>query len=259
MIVSHKYKYVFVQLPHTGSTAISKELRENYDGVRVLRKHAYYHEFLRIASPEERTFFVFSGMRNPLDEAVSNYFKVKTNHKGMYTNPKKWRRNGGIVTDATLRKYNFVQDTDADFPTFFRKFYRIPYNNWSALSHKRFDFIIRFENLQEDFAQVLKLLGIKQKRPLPVVNKTGRKRDDFLLYYTPEIYDQARRVFGPFMKEWGYELPPEWGGSSVPWSSQAQFHILAFLMKLYWTQLKWGAYPHARVFRRLLKLYSDRL
>ncbi len=32
MIIRHRYKYVFVELPHTGSTAISEELRELYDG-----------------------------------------------------------------------------------------------------------------------------------------------------------------------------------------------------------------------------------
>ena len=67
MIISHKYKYLFVELPLTASTAVSKELRENYDGESILYKHATYHEFLKIASPEEKKYFVFSGMCNPLD------------------------------------------------------------------------------------------------------------------------------------------------------------------------------------------------
>ena len=31
MIISHQYKYVFVALPRTGTTAIEKEFKELYD------------------------------------------------------------------------------------------------------------------------------------------------------------------------------------------------------------------------------------
>ncbi|MDY6876423.1 MAG: sulfotransferase family 2 domain-containing protein [Chloroflexota bacterium] len=251
MIVSHKHKYLFVELPHTGSTAISKELRENYDGVPILRKHAYYHEFLRVAKSEEKTYFVFAGMRNPLDEAISVYFKYKNNHKQNYTNPERLRKNGGHVTDDDLRKFNFIKNNNADFPTFFARFYRLPYNNLSILSHKRFDFIIRFENLQDDFAQALTLIGITQKRPLPMINRTAGKKKEFSAYYTPEIYEQARRVFGPFMRRWDYAFPPEWGDRPVPRSSQMQYYIIGTMRKLYWKHLKWGSSLSAQLYKRL--------
>lgn len=247
MIISHKHKYLFVELPHTASTATSKELCENYDGIPILRRNAYYHEFLKIANAEEKTYFVFSCIRNPLDQSVSFYFRLKTNHKANYTNPKRLRKIEGHVTNTDLRKFDYIGNTNADFPTYFKKFYslkkfyRFPYDNPSRLSHKDFDFIIRFENLQDDFSKVLKLIGIEQKRALPLVNKTSEKRDDFLSHYTPEIYDQARRVFGPFMKKWGYDFPPEWGDNSVPWLSQAHFHILSIIRDLYWRYLKYDS------------------
>jgi hypothetical protein len=74
MVISHTYKYLFVELPHTASTAIHQELCENYEGIPIIRKHAPYHEFIRIATAEEKVYFVLSGIRNPLDEAVSIYF-----------------------------------------------------------------------------------------------------------------------------------------------------------------------------------------
>ena len=40
MVISHKHRYVFVEIPHTGSHAISKELCEFYDGQIIHRKHA---------------------------------------------------------------------------------------------------------------------------------------------------------------------------------------------------------------------------
>ena len=234
MVISDKHKYLFVELPHTGSTAISKELCENYDGVTILSKHARYNQFLKIATPERRRYFVFSCMRNPLDEAVSVYFRYKTNHKGRYTNPAKWKRNGGSVSDYSLKAFNFVHRNSADFPAFLKRFYRKPYDDWSNLAHKKFDFIIRFENLQGDFSKVLDLLGIKLVRPLTVVNKTAEKGVNFWFYYPPEIFDYARKIFGPFMKEWNYDFPSEWGEKPIPLLSQVEFRLLRILRRVCW-------------------------
>jgi hypothetical protein len=255
MVISHKHKYVFVELPNTATSAIHRELCENYDGIPILHptvgRHVHYHQFLKTASVSERHYFVFSCIRNPLDVTVSIYFKLKTNQKGVFTDPKMWKKNGGWVTDYDIRRFNFVKRTNADFPTYFRKVYGPwPYDNWSSLSHRRFDFIIRFENLKDDFAQVLELLGIEPKRPLPVVNRTAEKGRDFWSYYTPEIRDQAKRVFGPFMRRWGYGFPSEWGDTSVPWRSQLLFHIAGFLRR----RLEWGSSLDARLFKRFFGL-----
>ena len=59
MVISDKNKYLLAELPHTGSTAISKELCENYDGVKILSKHARYNQFLKIATPERGEIFCF--------------------------------------------------------------------------------------------------------------------------------------------------------------------------------------------------------
>lgn len=237
MIISHKHKYLFVELPRTGSTAISKELRECYDGARILRKHATYLEFLKVASPEEKKYFAFSCIRNPLDDLVSQYFKYRTNHKQRYTDPVKLQRRGKLVRTIDLLRFKSIQRTDMDFATYFKRFHKIPYSNWSILSHKQFDFVIRFENLEKDFATVLELLGVEQKRPLPLVNRTGEKAS-FLSYYTLEIYEQARKVCGPFMKVWGYDFPAEWGDNSVPLLSQVEFHLFNLFGILYWKHLR---------------------
>ncbi len=67
MIISHKYKHLFIELPLTASTAVSKELGENYGGSWILYKHAAYQDFLRQATAEEKEPFVFSSSHNPLD------------------------------------------------------------------------------------------------------------------------------------------------------------------------------------------------
>ncbi len=241
MIISHKHKYLFVELPMTGSTAISKELREQYDGVSILQKHSTYHDFSRFASEEEKRYFIFAGIRHPLDQVVSHYFKFKTGHSGQFTSDyhvaklKKSLRFRLAYTYSHLRRYQFIQENDADFGTFFLKFYKTPYNSWSSMDHARFDYVIRFEQLTDDFAEVVGQIGLELKRPLPQKNKTADKESDFFSYYnTPEVRERAMRVFGPYMKQWGYEFPTAWGPGAISWRTRTEFTLLNFFRNGYW-------------------------
>lgn len=234
MILGDAHRYLFVELPHTASSAIAAELCAHYGGRPVLHKHARYHQFLAQASPEERRYFVFSGIRNPLDETVSLYFRYKTDHQRRYSDPANWKRNGGSVSDYTLERYRFVRDHRADFPTYLRHYFRKPYDNWSNLAHRRMGAVIRFERLQEGFAAVLERLGLEPVRPLPVVNRTAERRREFHEYYPPEVRPLAARVFGPFLLHWGYGLPPEWGPVPVPWTSRLLFHLLRPVRRVRW-------------------------
>ncbi len=238
MIISHTYRYLFVELPRTGSTAISRELRAHYDGKPILSKHATYYDFLKIANAQEKSYFVFAGIRNPLDDVVSLYFKYKTDHRHQFTDPVKVRRKRTSIYYFDTVAFRFVHQKHIDFPTFFKTFYKIPYNNWSQLSHKQFDFIIRFESIQDDFAKALELIGIQPKRPLPLANKTNGKMQDFWSYYTPDMIPRAKRIFGPFMKQWGYTFPPEWGETEIPWWNQMEFHFYNLFRNVYWKHLK---------------------
>lgn len=238
MIISHTHKYLFVELPRTASTAISHELRALYDGAPILRKHATYHDFLKIATPEEREYFVFSAIRNPLDDAVSLYFKYRSNHKRKFTDPEKLRKRKRLADHVARLKFRFIHASEADFPLYFRRFYKIPYNNWSDLAHRDFDVVIRFEHLQADFARALQLIGVEQQRPLPVVNRTSGKGRDYASYYTPEIIPRAKRVFGPYMRQWGYEFPAAWGTTTVPWRHQAEFEFYNLFRGIYWRYLR---------------------
>lgn len=234
MIISHKHKYLFVELPRTGTTAMSCELVENYGGKQILKKHATYNDFLKIATPDEKKYFVFASVRNPLDRIVSLYYKYKTNHHGRYTNPEELKKQNIFIRYLMKRHFYFVHNSEATFPEFFRKFYRLPFDDWSVLSHKHFNFVIHFESLDQDFAKVLKLLGIPQVRSLPVINKTSVRDTDFWTYYTPEIRGQAKWVFGSYMKRWGYEFPIEWGDSSLSLSSHAVHSLVNIPRKMYW-------------------------
>ncbi len=224
MIISDEHKYVFVELPQTATTAISQELRDHYGGRVVLRKHSNYRQFLKYASPEQKKYFVFSGVRNPLDEAVTSYIKYKQDHRGNYSRKMAW------VSRAKLRRFKYVTEKKATFPEFFFRFYRLPMENWSSLDHNRFDFVYKLENIQEDFAELIRRIGLELVRPLPILHKTEDK-ESWHSYYTPETRRHARFVFGPLMEQWGYDFPPDWDGD-VPRSAKAVYRAVRAVKNL---------------------------
>jgi hypothetical protein len=246
VIISDGHRYVFVEQPHTACTAIQAELVEHYGGRAILWKHATYADFLRVATPDQRTYFIFSGIRNPLDEAVSRYFKYKTDHKGKYSR---------AIADATARDsereaFELVAKGQADFAEYLRRIYRWPYDNDTLIHHRRMDLIVRFETLQTDFSQALDRLGLAQVRPLPLVNPTA-ERGAYLDFYPPDLRPHAIRIFGPFMRKWGYPLPKGWN-QSVPATAMLAFRMLGIGRYVVRRYLRRPAGPTARLAARVV-------
>ena len=235
MIISHRHRYLFIELPRTGSTAIRRELRANYDGAPILHKHATYEEFLKQATDDEKTYFVFSGIRNPMDAAVSLYFKLKTDHNQRMSDPTRRPKHKPILNRILHRvKFGFLRRTDADFATYFMRYYVLPHDTFASLSHHRLDYVIRFESLADGFAEALHRIGIEPVRPLPAANATSTRSREWTQYYPPRTWKRARRVFGPYMARWGYEFPPEWHIGRPTAFERAGYAVFSFFAKLYW-------------------------
>ncbi|MBC2716527.1 MAG: sulfotransferase family 2 domain-containing protein [Desulfobacteraceae bacterium] len=252
MIINHRYKYIFIEIPHTGSTAISKELCENYGGERVLHRHAHFFELKRIFGEKIKSYFVFAGVRNPLDDAGSVYMKFLNNHRSNYTSEKKQLKFGGYVTKRKLNKFKFVHDKSNDFSDFLFKFYRFPYTSNICVSKKYCDYIIRFETIDEGFANVLELIGIKPVRPLPLLNKTENKKA-FLDYYNKNNLDFSVSNFGPFMVEWGYSFPDAWSGSRTYGFDKIKYEILKKIRSIYCQYVQTGPLKKANFIREIIE------
>jgi len=240
MIISDKHKYVFIEFPQTGCSAVARELMEYYDGRRILFKHAQYHEFLKQATPEQRSYFSFSTIRNPMDVIVSKYFKYKSDHEN-YANKKvkhgKLRKI--IMPKVEEARRDFIVNNGADFESFFLKYYKWPYSAWSILSHHDLDYLMRFETLSEDFTGALEKIGIEPVRTLPQFNKTGLKSKDFTSYYeSAEARRRAIEVFGPYMKEWGYTFPGNWNETRETDPAFGKYRFVNLFRKMYWSKLR---------------------
>jgi hypothetical protein len=231
MIIGHKYRYLFIEIPLTGSWSIHNELCEYYGGESILHKHASYPEFLREASEDELGYFVFATVRNPLDVLVSRYFKLKENHKGTFT------RSESIealkIDYSDIKKFNFIKKSNASFEEFFIKCYRWPFSDMIDMSADQLDFVIRFENLQEDFSKVMGRLRINQVRPLPVSNVTQGRRRNWRTYYTPRTIEQAKKICGPYMNEWGYEFPQGWGDYRASSINEMEYKLVCLVRNYY--------------------------
>jgi len=232
MIISHKYKLLFIGLPFSASSAISKELYLEYEGKPLLRKHSLYHEFKKVATKEEAEYFVFAVLRNPMEIAVTVFEKTKANAKGNFTNPSLFSENGGHITKQHRARFNFIHKNNASFQQYFLRFFTKPYDNLSSMTLDNCNFVIRYENISEDYLLALKRAGVETPRPLPVANKTTGKKQDILDYYTDDIKEKSIAVFGPFMGKYNYSFPVEWGKVKPPIKSRVQFRVLSFLRKI---------------------------
>lgn len=183
-------------------------------------------EFLHHATKDEKRYFKFATIRNPLDYMVTHYLKLKNNHKGQYTNPEQLLVNGGHVTDLHIKQFEFTQQDGVTFPDYMSKFFDQPYNNWFLIGANKLDFVIRFENLQEDYTRVLQLIGLEQHNPVPHVNPTkNKKKRNYAEYYTEELVAKVAQNYGPFMQHWGYEFPAKWNAPKVPQVEIMKFNV----------------------------------
>ncbi|MBL7077891.1 MAG: hypothetical protein ISS31_10505 [Kiritimatiellae bacterium] len=229
MIISHIHRYLFIEIPHSACTAIGQELIDSYEGKSILAKHATYPEFLRQASEEERTYFTFCSIRNPLDVVATKHAHVRRprDEQAIAAYRKRNRR--------IWREVNYVKRHDADFERYFRHFWPLVYVNRCAALPPDIGFVIRYERLHEDFAEALRRMGLTRVRDLPVVNRSEGKSADYRSYYqTAGLRKRAARVFGPFMGEWGYAFPEDWFPVRVPWWSYLVYPVETAVRCLYY-------------------------
>jgi hypothetical protein len=135
-------------------------------------------------------------------------------------------------------QYRFVESTDADFSTFFLKFYRLPYDTWASLDHARFNHVMRFEQLAEDFDAVLRKLGIEPVRRLPIRNTTRQRDRTFESYYSLAARRRAFRIMRPYMERWGYEFPADWEVESPRPVDRARYALYSVFARAYWKHLR---------------------
>lgn len=179
MIISKKYKYVFVGIPFSGSSTISKELIKYYDGKKIYNKHSNIQTFLRDKRYNSDEYFIFGVYRDPFSLLTVSYNKIIFNANNIYTDKKFLIENGGHISKYAVNLYNKVIKNKSSFSEYLkmRSYSLIPYDFVFSINEKYLNYIMDFNNLSLEFDRVLSLIGLEKKRDLPVYNKTKKKVD----------------------------------------------------------------------------------
>jgi len=214
MLISHKYKFIFIHNPKSGGTSISKALTpyaslacripekyRNYliklvgenPNQGIIRKHISAFKLQQIISPQIwNSYFKFGFVRNPYDRSISYFHYIKQS-----------------PLHPEYQKYLQFQDFEDYIKNHKPNIYRLQ-STYLTDENDNFlvDYIGRFENLQSDFDFICNKIGINRIE-LPHANQS--KRDNNILkYYTTEmqeiVFHHFQRDFINFQYDFQIDL-----------------------------------------------------
>lgn len=194
MIIDYEKKYIFIGLPFSASSAISKELIEQYGGTPLYHKHANIPLLKKMNNINLADYYIFAVIRDPVDIVHSVYNKYLSNPYGTYTDSKYFLEKGGFVTIKSRKTYELVQNNKMSFKEYLLYAYKKhPYDNDLSINAKYITKTIDFYNLSKGFKKCLEEIGIEPVRELALYNKTNKT------YLNKEIPENIiKKVFGPF-------------------------------------------------------------
>ena len=147
-MISHSKKCIYIHIPKTGGYSVCKALNKPLEiGHRFLEDY-----------PKENTanYFKFAFVRNPWDRFVSAYFYLKEGGRNLGHD-----RHGQQIVNRFSDFRSFV----ANFHSVkkdFKSLHFLPQVNWThdKQGNMQLDFVGRYENFQDDFNKVCKILDI---------------------------------------------------------------------------------------------------
>jgi hypothetical protein len=200
-MIGIQHQFIFVHIPKTAGNALQSILSAysediiiaggNKDGIHRFglystygtAKHSTLADYFSALGPE--SFWSkrrFTCIRNPWDRAISFYFSPHHGHHA-------WDR------DKFIHMLDKIQPMTA--------FLRLPITATGKISEQNLDFIIRYEQLHEDFSRLCDILGIK-KKILPVINRGNRR--PYPDYYDSELIQIVGTRFREDIELFGYEF-----------------------------------------------------
>jgi hypothetical protein len=191
MIVSHKYKFIFLKTRKTAGSSIQKVLlnflgdsdivltdgrdgHQRKNATTLLEPHAGWMEISTHYPDEWENYYKFTVERNSWDKAVSSYFFYKS------IKPKKVKR--GFDYFVLNGKHQMV-------------------NDWPRYADQSdnivVDAILKYENLYDDFLELTKTLQIPYNNELEntFVKSEHRLIKDYKNMYNDETQQKIADIF----------------------------------------------------------------
>lgn len=197
MVISHRYRFIFVHIQRTGGHSIEKALSKFVSQKDIDKiNHIFGHMHVVPRNIEKyfsydiwKQYFKFAFVRNPWDRAVSFYHYFKQNKRHRITHPT------FAKTVDTMDFSHWIKRTNLVPPQFC----------WVIPDGSNFivDFVGRFENLQEDFDKICDRVCIPSVK-LETIMKTKHKH--YSMYYTDDTRAIASEKFKKDIKLFGYKF-----------------------------------------------------
>jgi hypothetical protein len=200
-MISFQKRFLFVHIPKTAGNSIQSilrdysedelvPLRDEQDGIErfglrnpkyKIKKHSKLAEYkAALGEVEFGGLYKFTCVRNPWDRMVSLYF-TPTQDIGAWDR-KKFRK---LISKAlAVADYLWLDKGEKD-----------PFDN--------VDYVLRFENLADDFRTVCGTLGISPTT-LPQYNRSSR--DHYSKYYDDELRELVHARFAAEIERFGYSF-----------------------------------------------------
>jgi hypothetical protein len=199
MVISHKYKCIFIHIPRTAGTSIAyqKDIFEITDDGT--------HDFVinvknRVGQDIWNRYFKFCFVRNPFDRFVSLYFYFSQMSK-----EHRWY-NDNIPVLTEVQAYEDFEDFCVNFSkTKCRyNFHFIPQYKWitDEKGNILIDFVGKFENLNKSWESIYKDLSIEGYNALPHENLSAHRC--YKDYYSNKTRRIVRRIYKKDIKMFNY-------------------------------------------------------
>jgi len=196
MIVSYDKKFIFVGIPFSACSAISKELLERYGCETLLHKHASMPALLKVRPDiEVKNYEIIAVARDPIEMSLTLYHWLKDNRNEHFTKSENFVENGGTVTRRYRNLYSAIQEKSMTFEEYLDYCFRfVPFDGLLSENSKFITKIIRYEKLQDDFKSCFGALGLNIDRDLPGYNLTENKGSEYHIDQKILI-----KYFGPYL------------------------------------------------------------
>lgn len=197
-MISHKYKFVFILLPKTGTTSIQSLLTQT---VLEQPKQGADRHYDKITE-NVKDYYMISISRNPFSRVVS-LWKFWDEHLHLRRNRPAMEftyfvKNFAKIQEKICRVFNKQEKIH-----FYSCVDGIAMSTDNRLSHTDIDFWIKIENFQQDFNKICDKIGIPRQQ-LPHINKSNHKH--YTEYYDDETREIVAEKYKKDIEYFGYEF-----------------------------------------------------
>lgn len=203
MLISEKYKFIFIHIQKTGGTSLMDVLaREVPDLKPLCFKHDGAKEgILKLGENEWKKYYKFAIVRNPWDRLVSWYSMIINTPEKVAKLREYARNNARNFEEFLLNCTSDISDFDGT-QSFVKNQLDYLLDSQGKLS---VDYIGRFEDLEKSCNLFIEKIGLGRKINLPHVNHSSTHLH-YSTYYTEKTRNIAKERFSKDIDYFKYEF-----------------------------------------------------